>query len=39
MSMITSGTAHANDVIWLLGYGALFFALGLVLLHRGSLAD
>jgi len=39
MSIITSGTAHASDVIWLLGYGALFFALGLVLLHRGSLAD
>jgi hypothetical protein len=39
MSMITSGTAHTSDVIWLLGYGALFFALGLLLLHRGSLAD
>jgi hypothetical protein len=39
MSIITSGTAHASDVIWLLGYGALFFALGLLLLHRGSLAD
>jgi hypothetical protein len=39
MSIITSGTAHTSDVIWLLGYGALFFALGLLLLHRGSLAD
>jgi hypothetical protein len=39
MSIITSGTADASDVVWLLGYGALFFALGLFLLHRGSLAD
>ena len=39
MSIITSGTAHASDVVWLLSYGALFFALGLFLLHRGSLAD
>lgn len=39
MSVITSGTAHTSDVLWLLGYGALFFALGLLLLHRGSLAD
>ena len=38
-SMITSGTAATSDVIWLLGYGALFFALGLLLLRRGSLAD
>jgi len=39
MSIITSGTAHTGDVVWLLGYGALFLALGLFLLHRGSLAD
>jgi hypothetical protein len=39
MSIITSGTAHAGDIVWLLGYGALFFALGLFLLHWGSLAD
>ncbi|HMJ17527.1 MAG TPA: hypothetical protein VK478_03980 [Gemmatimonadaceae bacterium] len=39
MSIITSGTAHTSDILWLLGYGALFFALGLFLLHRGSLAD
>ena len=39
MSIITNGTAHTSDVLWLLGYGALFFALGLLLLHRGSLAD
>jgi hypothetical protein len=28
-----------GDVVWLMGYGAAFFALGLVLLQRGSLAD
>jgi hypothetical protein len=39
MSMISNGTANTSDVIWLLGYGALFFALGLLLLHWGSLAD
>ena len=39
ISLITDGTAQATDVIWLLGYGALFFALGLVILRRGSLAD
>ena len=39
LSMITNGTAATSDVIWLLGYGALFFALGLLLLRRGSLAD
>lgn len=38
-SMITDGAAHASDVLWLLGYGALFFALGLLILRRGSLAD
>lgn len=38
-AMITNGTAQATDVIWLLGYGALFFALGLLVLRRGSLAD
>jgi hypothetical protein len=38
-TLITNGTAHASDVIWLLGYGALFFALGLLVLRRGSLAD
>ena len=39
LSMITSGTADRSDVLWLLGYGALFFALGLLLLRQGSLAD
>lgn len=38
-SLITDGTAHAGDVLWLAGYGALFFALGLFILRRGSLAD
>lgn len=39
LSMITDGTAQSTDLLWLLGYGALFFALGLLILHRGSLAD
>ena len=39
LSMMTYGTAHTSDVLWLLGYGALFFALGLLILRRGSLAD
>jgi hypothetical protein len=38
-SLIGSGTAHATDVLWLLGYGALFFVLGLALLRWGSLAE
>jgi hypothetical protein len=38
-SLITTGSAHATDVLWLLGYGALFFALGLALLRWRSLAD
>ena len=38
-SLIGTGTAHATDVLWLFGYGALFFALGLVALRWGSLAD
>lgn len=39
LTLITSGTAHTSDVLWLVGYGALFFALGLLILRRGSLAD
>jgi ABC-type transport system involved in multi-copper enzyme maturation permease subunit len=39
LTLITSGTAHTSDVLWLVGYGALFFALGLLVLRRGSLAD
>jgi hypothetical protein len=38
-TLITYGTADKSDVLWLLGYGALFFALGLLVLRRGSLAD
>jgi hypothetical protein len=38
-SLIGMGTAHASDVLWLLGYGTLFFVLGLVLLRWGSLAE
>jgi hypothetical protein len=38
-SLIGTGSAHASDVLWLLGYGALFFALGLLILRRGSLVD
>jgi hypothetical protein len=38
-SLIDRGTAQTGDLIWLLGYGALFFALGLLILRRGSLAD
>jgi hypothetical protein len=38
-SMIASGSADKSDVLWLLGYGAAFFVLGLLLLQRGSLAD
>lgn len=38
-SMIMTGSAHATDVIWLLGYGLLFFVLGLAALRWGSLAD
>jgi hypothetical protein len=38
-SLIGSGTAHASDVFWLLGYGAVFFVLGLFILRKGSLAD
>jgi hypothetical protein len=39
LTLITSGTAPTSDVLWLLGYGVLFFALGLLLLRQGSLAD
>lgn len=38
-SLITRGSADASDILWLAGYGALFFALGLLILRRGSLAD
>jgi hypothetical protein len=38
-SLIGTGSAHMADVLWLFGYGALFFVLGLVALRWGSLAD
>ena len=38
-SLIGTGRADTSDVLWLVGYGALFFALGLFILRRGSLAD
>jgi hypothetical protein len=38
-SLIGTGRAHMADVIWLFGYGALFFVLGLAALRWGSLAD
>ncbi len=38
-SLIGKGTATTSDVLWLLGYGLLFFALGLVFLRYRSLAD
>jgi hypothetical protein len=37
--IIANGTAVAGDVVWLMGYGAVFFVLGLLLLRYGSLAD
>jgi len=38
-SLIGNGTAHNSDIVWLLGYGLLFFVAGLVFLRKGSLAD
>lgn len=38
-SLIGTGSAHSTDVMWLLGYGALCFVIGLVLLRYGSIAD
>ena len=38
-SLIGTGRADASDVAWLVGYGALFLALGLFILRWGSLAD
>jgi hypothetical protein len=37
--VITYRSAPAGDIVWLLGYGLLFFVLGLLLLKRGQLAD
>ena len=38
-SLIGTGTAPSSDVVWLAGYGLVCFALGLVVLRYGSLAD
>ena len=38
-SLIGTGSAQSSDVVWLVGYGLLCFALGLVVLRYGSLAD
>jgi hypothetical protein len=38
-SLIATGSAQMADVLWLFGYGALFFVLGLAALRWGSLAD
>ncbi|MGH7650844.1 MAG: hypothetical protein ACREMS_03275 [Gemmatimonadaceae bacterium] len=38
-SLIGSGTAQAKDVLWLLGYGALFFVVGLVFLRQRQIAE
>ena len=37
-SIIATGSAPFGDVAWLVGYGALFFVLGLLVLQRRSLA-
>ena len=38
-SLIGRGSADTSDALWLLGYGLLFFAIGLLLIRYGSLAD
>ncbi|MGI8401981.1 MAG: hypothetical protein ACR2NS_10335 [Gemmatimonadaceae bacterium] len=38
-NLIANGTAATRDVVWLAGYGAVFFVLGLLLLRYGPLAD
>ena len=37
-SLILTGAAPLQDVVWLMGYGLLFFILGLFVLQRRSLA-
>lgn len=37
-SLIATGAAPLQDVVWLAGYGLLFFVLGLFVLQRRSLA-
>lgn len=38
-SIIATGSAPLGDVVWLVGYGALFFVLGLLVVQRRSLAS
>ena len=38
-SLIGRGTADTSDVVWLAGYGLLFFVAGLIIIRYGSLAD
>jgi len=38
-SLIGRGIADTGDVVWLLGYGLLFFVVGLGIIRYGSLAD
>jgi len=38
-SLIGRGSADTSDALWLLGYGLLFFAIGLLIIRYGSLAD
>jgi hypothetical protein len=38
-SLIGNATANTSDVVWLLGYGLLFFVVGLAIIRYGSLAD
>jgi hypothetical protein len=37
--LIGRGTAQTGDVVWLIGYGLVFFIAGLIILRKGSLAD
>jgi ABC-type transport system involved in multi-copper enzyme maturation permease subunit len=37
--LLTGQMAATNDVLWLVGYGVVFFALGLVVITRRSLVD
>jgi hypothetical protein len=38
-SLIGSGIAQTKDVVWLVGYGALFFVAGLALLRQKQIAE
>jgi ABC-type transport system involved in multi-copper enzyme maturation permease subunit len=38
-NLLTGQMAATSDMLWLVGYGALFFILGLYVIHRRSLVD